>query len=278
MSYQNPLTLTPKLYQSTDPQAPQLLGQLGDFKSVFKACLVTGYGEKQGAGYTMENETDVSAEFVSPNIMMSKIGLQEEPSYCYPFYYDNGVKTLVKWTAGYFPTYELRNQAVSWVMLVCELGLYFIVTRNGMSQVVYLGLVKSAINDKNQNIMCLGMGYMFSSSTSYPIGWKAHLGNYTDVSLLSNGLGLSWGGSYKNIDFFISLVSDIFIRVNGNVIAGIPNILLKNAMTEHLDKRTFVTEYQGRPVLSICILNGYYEHQLKSGAFGAYIYLDRWEY
>lgn len=278
MSYQNPLTLTPKIYQSSDPQAPQLLGQLGDFKSIFKACLVTGYGEKQGAGYTMENETDVSCEFVSPNIMMSKIGVEEVQSYCYPIYYENGQKKRVDWGTGYIPTYELINRATGWTMLVCELGLYFVVTRNDMSTIIYLGLVKSAVNDNNQNIMSMSLGYMYPSTTSYPIGWRGRIGNHTNVSLLSDGVNLVQAGSYKNVEFFISLVSSIFVRVGGNVIAGIPNILLKNATTKHLEKRTFITEYQGRPVLSVFVLNGYYESNIESGAFGAYIYLDRWEY
>lgn len=278
MSYQNPITLTPTLYQSSDPDAPQLLGQLGDVKSVFKACLVTGYGNKQGAGYTIENETDVSAEFVSPNIMMSKIGVEEVQSYCYPIYYENGQKKRVDWGSGYIPTYELINQAAGWTMLVCELGLYFVVTRNGMSQVVYLGLVKSAINDNNQNIMSMSLGYMYSSSTSYPVGWRGSIGNHTGVSLLSDGVNLMNGGNYKSVDFFISLVSSIFVRVNGSVIASMPNILLKNAMTASFEKRVFVTEYQGRPVLSVFVINGYYEHNVKNNAFGAYIYLDQWEY
>lgn len=278
MSYQNPITLTPTLYQSSDPDAPQLLGQLGDIKSIFKSCLVTGYGNKQGAGYAIENETDTSAEFVSPSIMMSKIGVEEVKSYCYPIYYDNGQKMRVDWGSGYIPTYELINQATGWTMLVCELGLYFVVTRNDMSTIVYLGLVKSAINDNNQNIMSMSLGYMYSSSTSYPIGWRGHIGNHTNISLLSDGVNLVQAGNYKNVEFFISLVSSIFVRVDGNVIAGMPNILLKNATTKHLKKRTFITEYQGRPVLSVFVLNGYYAGNIESRAFGAYIYLDRWEY
>jgi hypothetical protein len=42
-----------KLYLSTDPNAPVLNGLYGSLVQVLKACLVTGYGEKAGAGWTM---------------------------------------------------------------------------------------------------------------------------------------------------------------------------------------------------------------------------------
>ncbi len=42
-----------KLYLSTDPNAPVLNGLYGSFVEVLKACLVEGYGEKAGAGWTM---------------------------------------------------------------------------------------------------------------------------------------------------------------------------------------------------------------------------------
>lgn len=276
MSYQNPLTLTPKMYQSSDPQAPQLTGAMGDYKSVFKACLVTGYGNKQGAGYAIENETDRSCEFVSPNIMMSKIGVEEDNSYFTPYHYDDTTKVVSTWVTGRLQKHLIKNP--SWTMLVCELGVCFIITTNGMSQINYVGLVKSAINDNNKNIVRLNLGHLSSSSTSTPIDYQFRLGKYTSVTLLSNGANLSNGGNGKNDDFFISLVSDIFWRSNGVVLAGMPNILTKNAMNSALKQEISISTYQGRPVLSIFVGNGQSENNIKSYAFGAYIYLDQWEY
>ncbi|STZ02040.1 hypothetical protein [Moraxella equi] len=113
MSYLNPISLTPKIYQSTDPQAPQLTGVMGDYKSVWKACLVTGYGNKAGAGFMLDNETDHSCDFISPNIMMSKIGVEEDSSYYKPYYY-NGTNKVSQWAS---TTPKVNARYPSWTML-----------------------------------------------------------------------------------------------------------------------------------------------------------------
>lgn len=41
------------LYQSTDPSAPVISGTAGSFAAALQAILVTGYGDKPGAGWTM---------------------------------------------------------------------------------------------------------------------------------------------------------------------------------------------------------------------------------
>lgn len=268
MSYQNPLTLTPKLYQSTDPQAPQLLGQLGDFKSVFKACLVTGYGGKQGAGYTIDNETDRSCEFVSPNIMMSKIGLEEDNSSCKFYHYDETAKKMPGWLSG--QVNKTRVRSASWTLLVCELGLYFIISVNsGISQVIYQGLIKSSINDNNKNMLQTAFGN-FSDSSNQAIG---NVGAYQSPSLLSSAYTLS---RHSKKEFLISLVSDLFWHDNGTLLGQQPAILFKNAF--ELPRVTQITSYQDRPVLSIFLAWGDTEYLLKRHGMVAMIYLDYWEY
>lgn len=272
MSYQNPLTLTPKLYQSTDPQAPQLLGQLGDFKSVFKACLVTGYGEKQGAGYTMENETDVSCEFVSPNIMMSKIGISETSSNAEYYYLFGTTKRNVS-QINHYKSYIGKN--TSWTMLVCELGVYFIVTLpRGVSQIAYQGLIKSAINDNNINMIQFNLGNLANSSASYAPMYNAiNIGTFNNADILSNAYALA---NNSKDGYVINLISDVFWRKNGTLLGKQPAILLKNGL--NLPAKTAISDYQGRPVLSIFVGNGQSESSIKNHAFGAMIYLDEWEY
>ena len=46
------------LYQSTDTDAPQLANAQGSLKTLLKACLVTGYGDKQPLGWAMPFEED----------------------------------------------------------------------------------------------------------------------------------------------------------------------------------------------------------------------------
>lgn len=51
------MSLVPKIYESSDPGAPQLTGQAGSLVALLDAVLVTGYGvggtRKEGAGWTL---------------------------------------------------------------------------------------------------------------------------------------------------------------------------------------------------------------------------------
>ena len=52
MSLRNPVRYPVKYYSWQDDQAPQLADADGIIKTILKACLVTGYGSKAGAGWT----------------------------------------------------------------------------------------------------------------------------------------------------------------------------------------------------------------------------------
>ena len=52
MSLRNPVKYPVKYYSWQDDQAPQLANVDGVIKTILKACLVTGYGSKAGAGWT----------------------------------------------------------------------------------------------------------------------------------------------------------------------------------------------------------------------------------
>lgn len=52
MSLRNPVKYPVKYYSWQDTQAPQLSNAGGVIKMILKACLVTGYGSKAGAGWT----------------------------------------------------------------------------------------------------------------------------------------------------------------------------------------------------------------------------------
>lgn len=52
MSLRNPVKYPVKYYSWQDTQAPQLSNVDGAIKTILKACLVTGYGSKAGAGWT----------------------------------------------------------------------------------------------------------------------------------------------------------------------------------------------------------------------------------
>ena len=52
--YANNLEMPVTLYRSTDDDAPALTKS--NLSLILKACLVTGYGSKPGAGWTMPHE------------------------------------------------------------------------------------------------------------------------------------------------------------------------------------------------------------------------------
>lgn len=56
MSFINPEKVPVKVYRSTDKDAPRLDRTPNCVATIFKACLVTGYGNQQGAGWTMPFE------------------------------------------------------------------------------------------------------------------------------------------------------------------------------------------------------------------------------
>lgn len=58
MSLRNPVRYPVKFYSWKDTQAPQLSDVDGAVKTILKACLVTGYGSKAGAGWTSLFEDD----------------------------------------------------------------------------------------------------------------------------------------------------------------------------------------------------------------------------
>ena len=58
MSLRNPVKYPVKYYSWQDAQAPQLSNADGVIKTILKACLVTGYGTKTGAGWTTLFEDD----------------------------------------------------------------------------------------------------------------------------------------------------------------------------------------------------------------------------
>lgn len=58
MSLRKPVKYPVKYYSWQDNQAPQLSNADGVIKTILKACLVTGYGSKAGAGWTSLFEDD----------------------------------------------------------------------------------------------------------------------------------------------------------------------------------------------------------------------------
>ncbi len=66
MSLQQPNRYPVHFYSSKDKQAPILEDVDGSIKAILKACLIEGYGDKQGAGWTLAFEDDFACVLRMP--------------------------------------------------------------------------------------------------------------------------------------------------------------------------------------------------------------------
>ncbi|MCS4534236.1 hypothetical protein [Neisseria montereyensis] len=69
------------LFQSTDEGAPQLTATAGSLKTILKACLVTGYGDKQALGWESAYEDGSYIAFRSKHEKASKCWLSVDNQY-----------------------------------------------------------------------------------------------------------------------------------------------------------------------------------------------------
>lgn len=66
MSVRQAIQYPVKMYSWLDEQAPRLEDKDGSIKTILKACLVTGFGSKNGAGWTMPFEEDYACVLRMP--------------------------------------------------------------------------------------------------------------------------------------------------------------------------------------------------------------------
>lgn len=276
MSYLNPVTLTPKIYQSTDPEAPQLNQQIGDIKSIFKACLVTGYGDKIGAGFTLDNETDTVCEFISPNIMMSKFGINDTSLGVGDlYYYAKDIKSanirIINNTRGIL-------SSLGWTMFVCELGLYFVVhgTNSKIRDwqnclVYYIGCIKSAINDNNLNMAAFEHGGV--SPYQLIANRASNTGDYKNFDGLSNVHELARA---ENRHFYLTMTSDLFWKKDGVLLGSQPGLL--HQVGTNLPKNHSKTTYDGKDVYYFHQTLDTTDYKMRVRSYGVMIQADNWEY
>jgi hypothetical protein len=174
MSFLNPVNEPVLRFKSTDAGAPQInynARVAGDVKTVLKACLVTGYGDKASAGWSIVNEVNHVAEFVSPAVAMSdyRLGIDDTSASSTTWYYQyQNVRKNPSLNAPIknFGSYIDKNHASNaWQLLVTQRGLYFveICKHSGgdvlVARMTYWGMVKSAlVSDVGENIswFCVG--------------------------------------------------------------------------------------------------------------------------
>lgn len=239
MSFLNPMQLPVKRYSSDDDYAPKInqsSRQSGDIKTIVKACLVTGYGNKQGAGWTLQNETDFTAGFISPDFAMSD----------YKFIINDNSASTTTWSYIFQGnTYANNSMSVSktcttnvdktksnkWQMLVTERGfclieLYYVPIISGtVARITYFGQIKSAVKDTLRcNMAFIVMGQNQSLHPSETL--KSNAGCYFNIDGHINDCSLSHA-AYPQISTYGQRADDSIVNITDAVY-----LYAKNKSTE----------------------------------------------
>jgi len=303
MSFLNPVSEPVLRFSSIDAGAPQINYNsrvAGDVKAVLKACLVTGYGATASAGWSIVNEVDHVAEFVSPSAAMSdyRLGIDDTSTSSttwYHQYQDVRVNPSYNASTKSFSNINKSHASNGWQLIVTERGFMFVelvysTQVNKLSaRLTYYSQVKSAlVGAENQNIMFFNIGHNSSIpepkqlySLAYPY---FALNNYnSDNSRISSVSPFAFGNNIyaygiSNVD----LISAMYLMKSTNdvIIAEVVGLLNKtvNNTVDLYDISDIAIS--GRPAFQFCCGISYASN---SSAMIDYartfiVYLDYWEY
>ena len=301
MSFLNPVSEPVLMYSSTDANAPKInyaARAAGDVKTVLKACLVTGYGSKAGAGWSIQNETATVAEFVSPGVAMSdySFGVTDTSASNTTWYYKyKGTQTN--------PAYNTPNKSFAnintthadngWRLIVSKRGMIFIelvqstVVNKLSARLTYIGAVKSAVTDTNGiNIAFFNIGH--SAAISEPANFYSinyphirveslnQLAIHSALPFLSDrGADLATNVSQVDIisHYYVSSAYDAIFA------AELPGLVGKIVNDKEKIYGIANETLENRHVLKICL--GYQDNRTQymySRGRVMLIYLDGWSY
>lgn len=298
MSFLNPVNEPVLRFSSTDASAPQInynARVAGDVKTVLKACLVTGYGAKASAGWSIVNEIDHVAEFVSPSVAMSdyrlKIADDSSSNTVWSYLYQ-GVDSSVS-NGSVDKQFSFMNKTSAengWQLLVTPRGLLFVeITVNPynnerMARVTNWGAIKSALASAvgaNMSFWQAGVAATLFTNEFYKVSSQTYY-NVSGIKLTNfssaNIIGLTnLNDSYNLVN--IDLVSELYIYSNSVLVGQQPGLLVKTVAQEADLYGVYDGLVNGRPVLFVCIgRNEARAEYLKQYCSVMCLYLDYWEY
>lgn len=300
MSFLNPVNEPVLRFKSTDAGAPQInyaARTAGDVKAVLKACLVTGYGTNESAGWSVVNEVDHICEFVSPSVAMSdyRLGIDDTSASSTTWYYqyqDVRVNPLYNAVSKSITYADLAHASNGWQLLVTERGIIFIeliyhTKINKLScRLTYLSQVKSGlINTLGSNMMFFNVGHGGTASIPSRIFEAPYaqlrLGTYTTAQVFAASPFVYAIPDYTLGVSSVDLISPLYLASSDKkvLLGELSPLLIK--VVNKADDLYGVSDYMvdGRPILSIGLG---VEHPTTS-LVQAYcrtilIRLDYWEY
>lgn len=301
MSFLNPVSEPVLRFSSTDAGAPQInynARVAGDVKTVLKACLVTGYGDKASAGWSIANEVNHVAEFVSPSVAMSdyRLGIDDTSTSSTTWYYQyQDVRVNPSYNAPIKSLSAANKTHASngWQLLVTERGIMFIEIifhtslNKTAARLTYFGQVKSALpSSDGRNMMFFNLGHngqiAFKSylyATNYP---HLSLAGYSSPQVFGSTIDALGASDRTHGVSTIDLASQLYIADSSKkaLIAGIVGLL--GVTRSNVANAPDVSDdmLDGRPVLSIIAAyaaSGTADFILQNSA-SFLIYLDHWGY
>lgn len=305
MSFLNPVNEPVKRFSSTDVGAPQInynARVAGDVKAVLKACLVNGYGTKASAGWSIVNEVNHVAEFVSPSAAMSdyRLGIDDTSASSTTWYYQyqdlrtNPASNSLPKNHGHIDLTSAKN---GWQLLVSDRGAIFIealdntIVLGMVTRVVYWGAIKSAsTNGAGKNIAWWSIGHTGRDPTAFFTLFGADNYLYTNnhhyivndkqkpFIFVTN----AWrANSYVAIDSqsSVEVVSAWYLYSGANFVGEQPAVMLSDCNNNAERHKIKEVQFNGRPVLSV---PASYDTNT-SGGYNNYtrtllIALDNWGY
>ena len=195
MSFLNPTPVPVRLYSHTDSEAPQLPANdwTGALKTLLKACLVTGYGGKPGAGWTLREESDNKAIFRAGDPATSPVELEVDSGNITITTFDlhwQGVKQGIvsNWSSGQLNRY---TGVAGWYLVASARGFVLLpLVRTGNSPLIaglaYFGQACTNLVDPGQQDFLLWLAK--SNNSNYVSDVPSVLYNSNNVAWSSGSL------------------------------------------------------------------------------------------
>lgn len=299
MSFLNPVNEPVLRFKSTDAGAPQInynARVAGDVKAVLKACLVTGYGDKASAGWSIANEVGNVAEFVSPSAAMSdyRLGIDDTSASTTTWYYqyqDSRINPTLNQSTKNIQYVDKTHASNGWQLLVTDRGIFLFeyfyhpTAQDLSARITYWGSIKSGLSNttgSNMSYFCIG----HNSPLSYPNAFYDNNGVFYRVGGVTNvKLATAVYNKASIVDAvygqsFVDIVSPLYAINDSNIFVGEqPGVLAKLPSTLTGLYGVEDTLLDDRPAIKVCA--GAATNDLNytfSRARIFLIYLDSWGY
>lgn len=205
------------VYRNTDDNAPQLTATAGSLKTILKACLVEGYGNKPSLGWEMPFEDAHSAVFRSKNPQSTGMALQiknpqpqgaEARMMINPTALDKADAILAKGQAKfpYLSSYAQFETGGSWILVGHDQAFAFLI--NGLYsgvRLLWFGDFPSlAAADTGNCLLYCGSGEnqdYLSSGTSEPSTYLVSGSNHFVLAKSFDGLSTGVDGNVSSVTF-----------------------------------------------------------------------------